>query len=398
MARVFLVIMDSVGCGGAPDAKAFGDQGANTLLHITKACLAGQAEQGRTGKLYTPNLNSLGLSSILSEQSSSLELHEPKKPTGLWGVATETSPGKDTPTGHWELCGVPLPWEWKYFPEKNNSFSKDILDLIQKASNCDGVLGNCHASGTDIIRDYGETHLKNGWPICYTSTDSVVQIAANENTFGLKRLYNICSQIAPSLHKLKIGRVIARPFIGSSKQTFERTKNRKDFSIAPPGPTLCDWAFDEGRQVNSLGKISDIFSGKGISTVRRGSDKQLMEYLSQLLVSAPDGSLNITNFVEFDSIYGHRRDVSGYARHLEWFDAELSKIFKLAHHDDLVLLTADHGNDPTWTGTDHTRERVPVLAFGLGYKEIGNVSFIDISASVASHLNIRNRGSGKSFL
>ena len=150
--------------------------------------------------------------------------------------------------------------------------------------------------------------------------------------------------------------------------------------------------------MNSLGKISDIFSGKGISTVRQGSDKQLMKYLSQLLVSAPDGSLNITNFVEFDSMYGHRRDVSGYARHLEWFDAELTRIFDLAHDGDLILFTADHGNDPTWTGTDHTRERVPVLAFGLGLKEIGNVSFIDISASIASHLNIRNRGSGRSFL
>ena len=174
-------------------------------------------------------------------------------------------------------------------------------------------------------------------------------------------MYDICAKLAPTLHAMKVGRVIARPFTGNSRKTFKRTINRKDFSLEPPNPTLCEWAFDEGRQVNSLGKIADIFSNKGISSVKKGSDKKLMEFLKQLLVSAPDGSLNIANFIEFDSLYGHRRDVSGYARHLEWFDSELSGVFDLTCSNDLILITADHGNDPTWKGSDHTREEVPVL-------------------------------------
>jgi phosphopentomutase len=398
MSRAFLIIMDSVGCGGAPDAKAFGDEGANTLLHIIDACASGRAENGRTGPLFVPNLSSLGLDAIISKDKKSIASWANSKPQGLWGTATEVSPGKDTPTGHWELCGVPLPWEWKYFQEKKDSFSIEILNLIKEAAFCDEVLGNCHASGVDIIKKFGEVHLKKGWPICYTSKDSVVQIAAHEKFFGLERLYEICRKLAPTFHAMKVGRVIARPFIGTSKDTFSRTNNRKDFSIEPPLPTLCEWVFDAGSQVNSLGKIADIFSHKGISSVKKGSDRELMQYLKKLLISAPDGSLNIANFVEFDSLYGHRRDVSGYARHLEWFDSELAGVFDLVCPGDLILMTADHGNDPTWTGTDHTRERVPVLAVGVGSRAIGNVSFVDISASVAAHLNIKNRGNGKSFL
>ncbi len=398
MSRAFLIIMDSVGCGEAPDAKLFDDEGANTLLHIFNACASGKAENGRTGPLFVPNLTSFGLRAIINQKNKSLTSGISCKPLGLWGTATPVSPGKDTPTGHWELCGVPLPWKWKYFHKEKDSFPKSILNLIKKVSLCNGILGNCHASGTDIIEQFGELHLEKGWPICYTSKDSVVQIAAHETSFGLERLYDICAKLAPSLHAMKVGRVIARPFTGNSSKTFKRTNNRKDFSLDPPSPTLCEWAFDEGRQVNSLGKIADIFSNKGISSVKKGSDKKLMEFLKQLLVSAPDGSLNIVNFVEFDSLYGHRRDVSGYARHLEWFDSELVGLCDLIRSNDLILITADHGNDPTWSGTDHTRECVPVLALGQGSRGIGNVSFVDISASVAAHLNIKNRGTGKSFL
>ena len=398
MSRAFLIVMDSVGCGGAPDAKDFGDEGANTLGNILNACSTGRANTGRVGRLNVPNFKSLGLDSIinLSVTSSNIEVLE--KPKGLWGVATPTSPGKDTPTGHWELLGAPLPWKWKYFKNKQLSFSSEIIDLIQELSGSSGILGNCHASGTEIIEKFGKQHLNSGWPICYTSTDSVVQIAVHEEKFGLDRLYELCRKLAPFCHSRRIGRVIARPFVGDEKSGFTRTDNRKDFSIEPPASTLCEWAFEEGREVNSLGKIDDIFSSKGISSTKTGPDKLLMENLYDLLDSASDGSLNIANFVEFDSLYGHRRDVSGYARHLEWFDLKLTVLLKKIRQNDLVILTADHGNDPTWTGTDHTRECVPIFGIGLGEKEIGNVPFVDVSASIAKYLGVRNQGVGKSFI
>ena len=398
MSRVFLIVMDSVGCGGAPDAKDFGDEGACTLGNIISTCSSGGANIGRTGSLNVPNFKSLGLDSILELSVSSDNTKALEKPKGLWGVATPTSPGKDTPTGHWELLGVPLPWKWKYFKNKQVSFSTEIIKLIQELSETKGILGNCHASGTEIIERYGKQHLNSGWPICYTSTDSVIQIAVHEEKFGLDQLYALCRKLAPFCHSRRIGRVIARPFLGDSKSGFTRTANRKDFSIEAPAPTLCEWAFEEGRQVNALGKIDDILSNKGISSSKIGPDRLLMENLYDLLDNAPDGSLNIANFVEFDSLYGHRRDVSGYARHLEWFDSKLTILLKKIRQNDLVILTADHGNDPTWRGTDHTRECVPIFGIGLGEREIGNVSFVDVSASIAKYLGIRNRGVGKSFI
>ena len=398
MSRVFLIVMDSVGCGGAPDAKDFGDEGACTLGNIISTCSSGGANIGRTGSLNVPNFKSLGLDSILELSVSSDNTKALEKPKGLWGVATPTSPGKDTPTGHWELLGVPLPWKWKYFKNKQVSFSTEIIKLIQELSETKGILGNCHASGTEIIERYGKQHLNSGWPICYTSTDSVIQIAVHEEKFGLDQLYALCRKLAPFCHSRRIGRVIARPFLGDSKSGFTRTANRKDFSIEAPAPTLCEWAFEEGRQVNALGKIDDIFSNKGISSSKIGPDRLLMENLYDLLDNAPDGSLNIANFVEFDSLYGHRRDVSGYARHLEWFDSKLTTLLKKIRQNDLVILTADHGNDPTWRGTDHTRECVPIFGIGLGEREIGNVSFVDVSASIAKYLGIRNRGVGRSFI
>ena len=398
MSRVFLIVMDSVGCGGAPDAKDFGDEGACTLGNIISTCSSGGANIGRTGSLNVPNFKSLGLDSILKLSVSSDNTEALEKPKGLWGVATPTSPGKDTPTGHWELLGVPLPWKWEYFKNKQVSFSTEIIKLIQELSETKGILGNCHASGTEIIERYGKQHLNSGWPICYTSTDSVIQIAVHEEKFGLDQLYALCRKLTPFCHSRRIGRVIARPFLGDSKSGFTRTANRKDFSIEPPAPTLCEWAFEEGRQVNALGKIDDIFSNKGISSSKIGPDRLLMENLYDLLDNAPDGSLNIANFVEFDSLYGHRRDVSGYARHLEWFDSKLTILLKKIRQNDLVILTADHGNDPTWRGTDHTRECVPIFGIGLGEREIGNVSFVDVSASIAKYLGIRNRGVGRSFI
>jgi phosphopentomutase len=262
----------------------------------------------------------------------------------------------------------------------------------------DGILGNRYASGTAIIEEEGTAHARTGWPICYTSVDSVFQIAAHEEHFGLDRLLDLCRDLAPILHDMKIGRVIARPFVGSEVEGFQRTQNRHDFAIEPPSMTLCDWLSDAGRDVYAVGKIGDIFSMRGISDLRKGNDRQLMEHVSDLVDEANDGSLVFANFVEFDSLYGHRRDVVGYARHLEWFDVELSKLLPRMRPDDLVIVTADHGNDPTWVGTDHTREQVPVLAHGIGTRDLGVISFTDVAASIAAFLGVPSQGTGRSFL
>ncbi|GAB5445334.1 phosphopentomutase [Gymnodinialimonas sp.] len=412
MSRAFLVVMDSVGIGGAPDAAEFfngdlPDTGANTLGHIAKACAEGAAEEGRSGTLRMPTLDALGLGAALERASGVTVKGLSAKPDGLWGAAEEVSAGKDTPSGHWELAGLPVPWDWGYFPDKTDSFPQDVLEAVQRLAGTDGVLGNVHASGTEIIARLGQQHEETGWPICYTSADSVFQIAAHEESFGLDRLLRLCKDLAPLLHERRIGRVIARPFTGPPG-AYARTGNRRDYAIEPPGPTLLDAAADAGREVITIGKIGDIFAGRNTGTMLKGTDAVLMDHLAQSVETAPDGALVFANFVEFDSLYGHRRDVSGYARHLEWFDAAIAPVLARLRADDLMILTADHGNDPTWPGTDHTRERVPVLAKGpvsgqgrakqSGPREIGVVGFADVGASVAAHLGLPYRGAGKSFL
>ena len=398
MARAFLIVLDSVGCGGAPDAGDFGDAGANTLGHIAAECAAGRAEEGRSGALHMPNLDALGLGRAVSLASGDVPPGLSVTPSGLWGAATEVSRGKDTPSGHWELAGLPVPWDWHYFPDQNPAFPDELVAEVCRLAGTDGILGNRHASGTVVLQEEGAAHMLSGWPICYTSADSVFQIAAHEQTFGLDRLLTLCHDLAPRLHAMKVGRVIARPFLGSEAEGFTRTTNRKDFAIAPPGPTLCDWVQGAGRQVNAVGKIGDIFSMRGIDQVRKGIDSTLFEHLCAFAGEAVDGSLTFANFVEFDSLYGHRRDVSGYARALEWFDAALPGFLTLLRPGDLAIFTADHGNDPTWTGTDHTRERVPVVGYGVGAHEVGLVGFADVGASVAAHLGVPSQGPGKSFL
>lgn len=403
MTRAFLVVIDSVGIGGAPDADRFfngdlPDTGANTLAHIAQACAEGRAEEGRSGPLHLPHLDALGLGAAIGLASGDAAPSLDATPQGLWGAATEVSPGKDTPSGHWELAGVPVPWDWTYFPDALPAFPQDLMDFVAESCGAGGTLGNCHASGTAIINELAPQHIESGWPICYTSADSVFQIAAHEQHFGLERLLDLCRAIAPRLHSMKVGRVIARPFVGDAVQGYTRTTNRRDFAIAPPSPTLCDWASGAGREVIAVGKIGDIFSMQGITQLHKGSDAQLMNHLDRLVDEAPEGSLTFANFVEFDSLYGHRRDVSGYARALEWFDGRLGAILPRLRDGDLLLVTADHGNDPTWAGTDHTRERVPVLAAGVGARAIGNVGFVDIAASVAAHLGIPASGPGRSFL
>ena len=401
MPRAFLVVMDSVGIGGAPDAGDFfnghlPDTGANTLGHIAAACAAGQAEDGRSGPLRMPNLGALGLGAALRLSGARGEGLD-ADPAGLWGAAEEVSAGKDTPSGHWELAGLPVPWDWTYFPDTRPAFPADLSAEVARLAGTDGILGDCHASGTEIIARLGDMHVKTGKPICYTSADSVFQIAAHEEAFGLERLLELCRALAPRLHAMRVGRVIARPFVGTSG-TYTRTTNRRDFAVTPPGRTLLDWVEGAGRVTIGIGKISDIFAGKGVGKVLKGSDAVLMDHLADCVANAPEGSLTFANFVEFDSLYGHRRDVAGYARHLEWFDAGVGPILAALRPDDLMIFTADHGNDPTWPGTDHTRERVPVVAKGPCSGQIGIRAFADVAASVAAHLGVEAEGPGRSFL
>ncbi|MBT0958579.1 phosphopentomutase [Alphaproteobacteria bacterium KMM 3653] len=397
MSRVFVVVMDSVGCGGAPDAAEFGDAGANTLGHIAEECAAGRAEEGRSGPLRLPVMDALGLGQAVALSSGAQMAGMGAAAQGAWGAATEVSRGKDTPSGHWELSGLPVPWDWHYFPDAEPAFPADVTAKVCEIAGTEGILGNCHASGTEVIARLGEAHQESGWPICYTSADSVFQIAAHEESFGLERLLDLCRGLAPMLHEMKIGRVIARPFVGAPG-TYARTQNRRDFAITPPGPTMLTIAQEAGREVLAIGKIGDIFSMQGISRVVKGTDAELMGHLADAVEDLPEGGLCFANFVEFDSLYGHRRDVSGYARALEWFDGAIGPILAALRPGDLMILTADHGNDPTWRGTEHTRERVPVLIAGAGALPLGEVAFADVSATALAHLGLSPTPHGKALL
>jgi phosphopentomutase len=395
--RAFLIVMDSMGCGGAPDAADFGDAGANTLGHIAAECAAGRANVGRQGPLLLPHLAGLGLGRAIA-LASGVETGLIAPIIGRWGAATEVSRGKDTPSGHWELAGVPVPWDWTYFPDAVPAFPPELVAQVCALAGTDGILGNCHASGVPIIEEHCAAHIRTGWPICYTSADSVFQIAAHEDHFGLDRLLRLCGDLAPVLHAMKVGRVIARPFTGSPGN-FTRTSNRHDYAMDPPAPTLLDWVQGAGHVTHAIGKIGDIFSMKGIDHLHKGKgDRALFEHLLALQVNSDAESLIFANFVEFDSLFGHPRDVPGYARALEWFDTQVGVFLARMHPGDLAIFTADHGNDPTWRGTDHTRERVPVLVAGAGAGEIGHCAFTDVAASLAAHLGVPSHGPGRRFL
>ncbi|ABN75368.1 phosphopentomutase [[Luteovulum] sphaeroides subsp. megalophilum] len=397
MPRAFLIVMDSVGCGGAPDAAAFGDAGSNTLGHIAEACAAGRAEEGRSGPLRLPVLDALGLGRAIELASGLTAPGLGAEPSGRWGAATEVSKGKDTPSGHWELAGVPVPWDWHYFPDRCPAFPDDLTAEICRRAGTEGILGNRHASGTAVIEELGAEHLRTGWPICYTSADSVLQIAAHEEAFGLDRLLALCAGLAPTLHAMRVGRVIARPFTGAPG-SFARTPNRRDYAIAPPAPTLLDIAAAAGRATHAIGKIGDIFSHRGIGQLHKGrDDAALFDRLDALADTAEEGALTFANFVEFDSLYGHRRDVSGYARALEWFDGRAGAFLARLRPGDMALFTADHGNDPTFRGTEHTRERVPVLIAGTGAGPLGLCAYADVAATVAAHLGLSNPGPGRAL-
>jgi len=399
MARAFLLIMDSVGIGGALDAAKYGDEGANTLGHIAAECAAGRANEGRSGPLHLPNLDALGFGGAALAASGTLPAGL-SGGRGLFAVANEVSKGKDTPTGHWELAGVPVPFDWHYFPDTRPSFPPDKLAEFIARAKLPGILGDCHASGTTIIRELGEAHMQSGKPICYTSADSVFQIAAHEESFGLERLLEICQIAAEIFHPMMVGRVIARPFLGADAASFKRTPNRHDYAIAPPEPTICDRVVAAGGRTLAVGKIGDIFAHRGISEVFKGKDDMaLVDHTVALMNSANDGDLVFANYVEFDSLYGHRRDVAGYARHLEAFDARLPEILAGLREGDLLMISADHGNDPTWHGTEHTRERVAVLVAGTGRAgSLGQVGFTAVGETIAAHLGLAAGKHGKSFL
>jgi phosphopentomutase len=406
MARAFLFVLDSFGVGGGPDADAYGDLGADTLGHIAEFCAAGAADRDglRSGPLMLPNLSALGLMQIAKTASGAYPagMAMPERVYGLYGCANEVSRGKDTPSGHWEIAGTPVTFDWGYFASEGDAFPPDFLDAFCRAADIPGILGNCHASGTDIIARYGEEHMRSDRPICYTSSDSVFQIAAHETTFGLERLLHVCRIARALLDDFNIGRVIARPFTGDTPATFKRTGKRRDFSVPPPEPTLLDRLVAQGRKVHSIGKIGDIFAHQGISTeVKADGNDALLDASLKAMEYAEDGDLVFTNFVDFDMAYGHRRDVAGYAAALEAFDARLPEVHRKLRAGDLVVLTADHGCDPTWRGTDHTRERVPIIAYGPGLRSraIGTrPSFADIGETVAAHLGIAAGPHGRSFL
>jgi phosphopentomutase len=390
MSRAFLFILDSFGIGGAPDAKKYGDEGANTFVHIAERM-----------KLQIPNLASLGLG-LAAEASSGKNPLASVEIKGQWGFATEISRGKDTITGHWEIAGVPVPFDWGYFPNIIPAFPKSFTDDLIEQAKLPGILGNKHASGTAIIEELGKEHMASGKPIVYTSADSVIQIAAHEESFGLQRLYDVCKIARELSYELNIGRVIARPFIGTTAKNFNRTANRKDYAVLPPSPTLLDCLTQAGRAVVSVGKIGDIFAHSGTGREAKvAGHEALMRTSLEAIATLPAGGFIMTNFVDFDTNFGHRRDPIGYGKALEDYDAMLPRVFESLKEGDLLVLTADHGNDPTWKGTDHTRECIPILNYGKGMKpgSIGRrETFSDIGQSIASHLGIPPLGAGTSWL
>jgi len=396
--RAILVVLDSFGIGHAPDAAAFGDEGADTFGHIRAACARGAGDRAglRAGPLHLPNLERLGLLAAAG-------LAGPEAATGgLTGSAAEISHGKDTPSGHWEMAGVPVLFDWGYFPHTIPAFPASLIEAIRDDTGIPGILGDRHGSGTDIIAEYGEASIRSGRPIVYTSADSVLQIAAHETHFGLERLYALCESARRHVDALNIGRVIARPFVGEDAGSFRRTANRRDYSVPPPEATLLDRAVEAGRRVLAIGKIGDIFAHRGVSEVRKGDGNMaLFDAMMTAVPDAADGDLVFANFVDFDMLYGHRRDVPGYAAALEAFDRRLPELTEVIRPGALTIITADHGCDPTWEGSDHTRECVPILAFGPGIpaRDIGRrPTFADIGASVAAHLGLPPGRHGESFL
>lgn len=409
MSRAIVLVIDSFGVGHAPDASVFGDIGANTFVNLANYY------RNQTGKILNlPNLEALGLVQITRQAfdaKSSVNINDVFEPSGhqalkgAHGYMAEISTGKDTPSGHWEMTGVPVLFDWDYFENKKQSFNDDLIEQINAKTGVNGVLANCHASGTEIINKFGQEHIKTGLPICYTSADSVFQVAAHEEHFGLDNLYKYCQQVRDllSASDLNIGRVIARPFVGDNEGgDFSRTGNRRDYSVLPPEITVLEKLTKAGGHVISIGKIADIFADQGISEKTKATGiNALIDATIEHVKTAKNNSLIFTNLVNFDQDYGHRRDALGYAQALIDFDKRLPEIYKPMQSGDLLFLTADHGCDPTWPGSDHTREYVPVLAYhhNIDCVELGERStFADLGQTLAEFFDLEAMDYGTSFL
>lgn len=396
MARAIILLLDSFGIGHAADAERFGDKGADTLGHICGWMAENRKNDDGSPKfLYLPNMSVLGLEKAAELSRGAKLAHsisDGAQVKGAYTYAQEVSLGKDTLSGHWEMMGVPVDFEWGYFPDKPKCFPQELVDGIVKEGCLPGVLGEKHASGTEIIKELGEEHMRTGKPIIYTSADSVLQIAAHEETFGLERLYDLCKICYKLVKPYRIARIIARPFTGTCAADFVRTGNRHDYAVPAPEPTLLDKLTESGGNVYAVGKIADIFAHRGISKHFPAAGlENIFNASMQAIADAPDNTLVFSNFVDFDSSYGHRRNALGYGEALEYFDARLPEILAQLQKDDLLLVTADHGCDPTWKGSDHTREHIPVLFYGKGIKpqQIPPMpSFSCIGQTIAAYLGV----------
>ena len=394
--RIIILMMDSFGIGAAADAAKYNNTGVDTLGHIAKTC----------PDLQIPNLGGLGLfKAYKASTGKDLPLATAEAstlPPSKYGYMSEISLDKDTTSGHWELMGAPVLKPWGHFKPDYPSFPQELIEKIVSESKIPGILGNLAASGTEIIQVHGEEHIKSGKPIFYTSADSNIQIAAHEKYFGLEKLYNLCEIAFKHAVPYNIARIIARPFIGEKKGEFTRTKNRHDYSVKPLMTTVLDKNCAAGNKVIGIGKIRDIFAAQGISEHHPASGlEEIWNTTLNQVKTAPDNSIIFPNFVDFDMLWGHRRDAKGYAQGLEYFDSRLPELFALLREDDLVFITADHGNDPTAQGTDHTRENVPILMFGKKVKpqDIGHrQTFADLGQTIAERLELSPMEYGKSFL
>jgi len=397
MSRAFILLLDSFGLGALPDADKYGDTGANTFGHIAEWA----AKEGKP--LSLPNLERLGLAAAAHKASGEWAAGFDRRDgfTGAWGVAREQSTGKDTQSGHWEIAGVPVLFDWGYFPKTVPSFPSALTDKLQELTGVPGWLGNCHASGTTVINELGDEHVATGKPILYTSADSVLQIAAHEEHFGLERLYAVCEAAYELVKPYNIGRVIARPFVGANGD-YKRTANRHDYAVPPIAPTLLDHVKDAGGEMIALGKISDIFAAQGVTRLVKGPDNMaLFDRLLEVADEAGDKSLTFVNFVDFDMHFGHRRDVAGYANALHELDARLPEFMAKLKDGDMVVITADHGCDPTAPGSDHTREHIPMIFFGpaVSAQELPTAdTFSSIGATLAKHLGIKPLSNGTALL
>lgn len=401
MARAFILMLDSFGLGATPDADKYGDQNANTFGHIAEHCSLGKADLAgvRTGPLQIPNLTRLGLyEAAMLQQVAYLPGYDPSiKVEAAYGIASELSLGKDTQSGHWEMAGVPVLFEWGYFPPQYPSFPESLLQTLISRCQLPGVIGNKHASGTEILKELGEEHVRTGKPIVYTSADSVFQVAAHEESFGLDRLYQVCEVARELVDHYNVGRVIARPFLGTPGQ-YVRTGNRRDYATPPPTDTLLDKLATAGGHVIAIGKVADIYAHRGISKyVKASKNENLFQAFVNEAKLAPDHSITFVNLVDFDMEYGHRRNVIGYAKALEDLDSWLPAFEQQLQPGDIAVITADHGCDPTMPGSDHTREYVPVIFFGPGVKaqSLGKRNtFADIGQTIAKHLGLASLNYG----